>query len=174
MTVLTKQERIELKKQQIGSRHGRKMKTYTEGFNIIFYFFLYSYRKDILTFPGEAVYTKYDKYGPDCKEGFRLYENGDKQYIEYNSLGEIIYLSRHSEILKGLIIAKKSWGLHVDMWSDGIVECSFTMDEVLQQFFDNNIQIPEPFLQDFVNRINKKKEIRNTKYLNQLKNEIKL
>ena len=160
---------IELNKSLIGSRHTRKIKTYTNGFNKIFHFFLHSYQKGILTFPGEQVYTEFSKDGPDCKEGFRLYENGDKEFVKEGRWGQPVYISRHNEILRGLIIAKKSWGLHVDMWSDGIVDWSFTLNEIIQQFIDQNIEIPEPFLKDFVNRIEKKKEERNLNYLKSLK-----
>ena len=55
------------------------------------------------------------------------------------------------------------------MWSDGIVDWSFTLNEIIQQFIDQNIEIPEPFLKDFVNRIEKKKEERNLNYLKSLK-----
>lgn len=61
------------------------------------------------------------------------------------------------------MIGKKSWGLHVDMWSDGIVECSFTLEEILEEFNSKNITIPESFLLDFKNRIKKKKEIKYQK-----------
>ena len=59
------------------------------------------------------------------------------------------------------MIGKKSWGLHVDMWSDGICEFSFTLEEILEEFSSKNIEIPESFLLDFKNRIDKKKRIRN-------------
>jgi hypothetical protein len=49
------------------------------------------------------------------------------------------------------LIGKKSWGLHVKMWSEGISEGTFTKYELLQQFTDNNIKIPESLLNDFNN-----------------------
>lgn len=79
-------------------------------------------------------------------------------------------ISRHSNILKGVIIGKKSWGLWINQWSDGIVECSFSLDEILQQFKDNNIEIPKPLYDDFINRINKKKIKRNELELERLRN----
>jgi len=115
----------------------------------MFHFFLSSYRKNILTFCGAIVEVKYDSEGPDCKEGFRLFENG------YFSKGNIP-TSRHSNILLAIIVAKKSWGLHKDMWVDGIIEGSFTKREILQQFEECNITIPESLLQDFQNSIIKK------------------
>jgi hypothetical protein len=55
-----------------------------------------------------------------------------------------------------VIVGKKSWGLHVKMWSEGISEGTFTKREILQQFTDYKIEIPEPFLNDFDNTIMKK------------------
>ncbi len=154
---LSKNDRIESKKSEIGNRHTRKIKTYSNGFNSIFYFFLKSYLKNILTFPGEEVYTEFSKDGPDCKEAFRLYENGDTKNVSYNSLGQKIYHCRHNNILKALIISKKSWGLQKDMWTDGIAEECFTKYEILFQFEIENIIIPEPFLLDFNNAMWKKR-----------------
>ena len=70
------------------------------------------------------------------------------------------------------MIGKKSWGLHVDMWSDGIVEWTFTLEEILEEFSSRNIEIPESFLQDFKNRIDKKKRIRNEKDVGCLINNV--
>jgi hypothetical protein len=88
---------------------------------------------------------------------FRKLENG-----QYKN-GEIPK-TRHPNILTSVMIGKKSWGLWVDQWSDGISEGSFALDEILKEFFDKNIEIPDSFLLDFKNRIQKKKEIRNQKY----------
>ena len=66
------------------------------------------------------------------------------------------------------MIGKKSWGLWVDQWSDGIVDWTFTLEEILEEFSSNNIEIPESFLLDFKNRIQKKKEIRNQKEIERL------
>ena len=38
--------------------------------------------------------------------------------------------SCHPNTLKGVIVGKKSWGLHLTMWTDGIVEGSFTEREI--------------------------------------------
>ena len=58
--------------------------------------------------------------------------------------------------MKGVIIGKKSWGLWLNEWIDGIVEGSFSENEILKQFEENNIIIPEQFLQDFHNVLVKK------------------
>lgn len=55
------------------------------------------------------------------------------------------------------MIGKKSWGLHVKMWSEGIAEGTFTKYELLQQFTDNNIKIPESLLNDFNNWVWRKR-----------------
>ena len=52
-----------------------------------------------------------------------------------------------------MIIGKKSWGLFLNEWSDGIVEGSFTKKEIIKEFYENNIIIPESLLKDFENRI---------------------
>jgi hypothetical protein len=58
--------------------------------------------------------------------------------------------------LQGVIIGKKSWGLWKNEWSDGISEGLFSKKEILQQFEENNIKIPESLMQDFENTILKK------------------
>ena len=65
--------------------------------------------------------------------------------------------SRHPNILRGVIIGKKSWGLNVRMWSEGIAEFSFTFDEIIYEFDCRDIKIPNSFLLDFRNQIEKLK-----------------
>jgi len=130
----------------------------------MFTFFLKGYRSGILSFCGSIVTTEFDVDGDECKFCFRRIENGDYKPGE-------IPTSRHSNILKGVIIGKKSWGLWVDQWSDGIVDWTFTEEEILGEFQKRGIQIPRPLLQDFYNRIDKKKWIRNQKYLDMLKDK---
>lgn len=134
----------------------RKLKKYSDNFNEMFTFFLKGYRSGLLAFCGSAVNTKFDVDGDEGKFCFRKLENGEYKQGE-------IPITRHSNILKGVITGKKGWGLWVDQWSDGIVEWSFTEEEILGEFQKRNIQIPEPLLLDFKNRIKKKKEIRNQK-----------
>ena len=68
--------------------------------------------------------------------------------------------SKHPNIVKAVIIGKKSWGLQLNEWTDGIVEGSFTNQEILKQFKDKNIIIPESLLVDFYNRIYSKTLLR--------------
>ena len=58
--------------------------------------------------------------------------------------------------MRGVIIGKKSWGLWIKEWSDGIIEGSFTKKEILSEFEKFNIEIPECLLDDFENVIYKK------------------
>jgi len=44
------------------------------------------------------------------------------------------------------------------MWSEGIAEGTFTKHELLQQFTDNNIKIPDSLLNDFNNWVWKKRK----------------
>lgn len=124
----------------------------------MFTFFLEIYRKGICTFCGSIVNVDFDVNEIEGKFAFRKFENG-----EYK-LGKIP-VTRHPNILKAAIIGKKGWGLWVNEWSDGICDWSFTLDEILKEFSDLNITIPESFLQDFKNRIEKKKSIRNQKMM---------
>jgi hypothetical protein len=137
----------------MGTRHQRKLRKYSDGFNEKFNFFLKSYRTKLLTFCGEDVQTFYDPNGVDCKEGFRLYEDG--QF----SRGKPIK-TRHPNILRAVIVGKKSFGLWLDQWTDGIADWCFTRDEILDEFKIRNIIIPQSFLKDFDNRLEKKKQKR--------------
>ena len=70
-------------------------------------------------------------------------------------------MTRHPNIVRGVIIGKKSWGLFLNEWSDGIVEGSFTKREIIKEFEDNGITIPESLLKDFENRIVQKMKKRH-------------
>lgn len=101
--------------------------------------------------------TTFKVDGDEGKFCFRKLENGE--YKEGEKL-----ITRHSNILRGVITGKKSWGLWVDQWSDGIADWTFTEEEILSEFKNRNIKIPDSLLKDFRNRVDKKKEIRNKKY----------
>ena len=135
------------------TRQDKRKKKYSEDFNKIFWFFLRSYRHKILDFSGVNINTKMDITEEDSKFCFKCYENG-----EYKNIENIP--TKHPNILKGIIVGKKSWGLHVKMWSEGISEGTFTKKELLEQFKEKNIEIPESFLIDFDNTILKKIRMR--------------
>ena len=77
--------------------------------------------------------------------------------------------SRHPNILKTVINGKKSWGLWVDQWTEGIVDWTFTKEEVFSEFEKRGIKVPESFEKDFDNTVDRKKIKRNLKYLEELK-----
>ena len=118
----------------------------------MFTFFLKSYRCKILDFCGSEVITRYDKNKQDGKFCFRSFDNG---VYSKDEIFEGIK-TKHPNILKGVIIGKKSWGLWMNEWSDGISECLFTISEILEQFEDNNIKIPDSLMKDFLNTISRK------------------
>lgn len=121
----------------------------------MFNFFLKSYRKDILTFPGTIIpKIVFDINSPDSMLCFKKYDNG-----EYNNLikNDIPIPTRHPNILKCIITSKKSFGLHVKMWSEGISEGTFSLNEILLEFSNNDIELPESFKKDLENTIFKMK-----------------
>jgi hypothetical protein len=74
--------------------------------------------------------------------------------------------SRHPNIVRSVIIGKKSWGLQLNEWADGIVEGSFTKQEILNDFKILDIQIPESLMVDFENRIYEKMKKKVATYQN--------
>lgn len=143
--MLSKQERIELRKQQIGSKQHRKFRKYSDNYNKIFTFFLKSYRSGLLTFCGSGVDVIFDPAAEDGKFSFRLFENGD---FKLKPL-----VSRHPNIFKAVVTAKKAWGLWLKSWCEGIAEFNFTKREILDQFKEKGIEIPDSFLEDFDNTL---------------------
>ena len=123
----------------------------------MFSFFLKSYRSGILEFTGSIIETEFDPNGEEGKFCFRQIENGE---IKRNN----IIKTRHPNIVKAVVSGKRSFGLWSDQWSDGIVDWSFTEEEILGEFQKRNIKIPKPLLIDFYNRIDKKKRKRNSEY----------
>lgn len=127
----------------------------------MFTFFFRVNRSGIITFCGSIIEVEFDPNGVSGKECFRLYEDG------FYKNGKPI-VTRHPNIVKSVLIGKKGWGLWLDQWTDGICEWSFTKEEMLGEFENVNIEIPESFLRDFNNTLEKKKRIRNLKYLEEL------
>jgi len=149
-----KLERIQLAKTKSGSRNDRHLKKYSDKFNKMFDFYLKVYRTGLITFCGVGVDVNFDVNGSDGKFGFREYDNGRFKLKTP--------VTKHSNILKAVIVGKKGWGLWVEQWSQGIVECSFTRDEILQEFHLRNIEIPEPLMVEWNKLIQKKKSQRHS------------
>jgi hypothetical protein len=72
-----------------------------------------------------------------------MYDDG------HYSKGKNKMISSQPRIMEAVIQGKKSWGLWVQQWTDGIVDWTFTEEEILGQFNKNGINIPESFLNDF-------------------------
>jgi hypothetical protein len=126
----------------------------------MFEFYFRITRTGLITFCGDIVKVNFDINGSDGKFSFREYDNG--------RFKNTIPVSRHSNILKSVLIGKKGWGLWVSQWSEGIVDWTFTKEEILKEFTDRNIEIPEPLMLEFDKLIIKKKQIRNENYLKTL------
>lgn len=139
---------------KFGSRHEKKVKRYSDSFNEIFSFYLACYRKGLITFCGSKVGFKFSSKGFNGKESFRKFDIGEK------------FETKHPNILKAIVTAKKGFGLWIDQWSEGISECSFQLEEILEEFSKRGIKIPDAFMQDFQNRIQQKKYL---KYLRNYK-----
>lgn len=130
---------------KIGSRKDRKLKKYSDNFNEMFEFYLKIYRTGLITFCGVGVNIEFDVNNEEGKFVFREYDNGRYKLT--------IPKTRHPNILKCVIIGKKGWGLWVKQWSQGIGDGTFTKYEVLQEFENRNIKIPESFMIEFNNAI---------------------
>ena len=114
----------------------------------MFTFFLKSYRVGLLDFCGSSVEVMSDPNGQDSKVSFKEFENGVMKLDKLSSC--------HPNTLKGVIVGKKSWGLWLQQWTDGIVEGSFSEREILEEFKIRGIKIPDPLLRDWDNVIIKK------------------
>ncbi len=135
----------------------KRNKKYSERFNKMFNFFFMINKKGLVTFCGTKTDIEFDINGIGSKECFMKFENGfyrNKKIV-----------TNHPNILKSVLIGKKGWSLWVDEWTNGVVDFTFTENEIFNIFEDKGIEIPENLLIDFYKKIDKKKEIRNKKYL---------
>lgn len=132
----------------------------------MFSFFFRVNRSGIITFCGSIIEVEFDLNGVSGKECFRLYEDG------FYKNGKPI-VTRHPNIVKSVLVGKKGWGLWLDQWTDGIVDWTFTKKDILDEFDNLGIEIPESFIKDFNNTIERKKKRRNLLYLEKLKEEKK-
>lgn len=129
----------------------------------MFKFFYLVNRSGIIDFCGTTTnQIVFDLNGLDSRECFRLHEDGFYK-------GGKPMITKQPNILKSVLIGKKGIGLWFDQWSDGIVDWSFTKEEILDEFDKRGVEIPESFLIEFDNLIEKKKIKRNNNYFNSLK-----
>lgn len=70
-------------------------------------------------------------------------------------------LIKHIRIIF-LVLLKNKW---VKSWSEGIVDWTFTKEEILEEFTNKSIIIPEPLMIEWDNLILKLKIIRNDNYM---------
>jgi hypothetical protein len=127
----------------------------------MFEFFFKIHRSGLIDFCGAIVNIDFDINGSDGKFAFREYDNGRFKFINP--------ITKHPNILKSVICGKKGWGLWLNTWCEGIVEWSFTKEEILNEFSVRGIIIPKPLMNDFENRLETMKHKRNLKYLEDLK-----
>ena len=120
----------------------------------MFTFFLKGYRSGLLTFCGSIV--EVERSDINGRESFRMFEDGMFKHVNPTS--------KHSNVVKAVIVGKKSWGLWVKQWCEGINEFSFTQEEILNEFKD--IDIPKPLLKEFNNRIDRDRIKRLESYEN--------
>ena len=148
-----KLERIEQKKQQVGSRRHRKMKRYSDSFNEMFSFFYLVSRTGLIDFCGSRIDVEYEPEGKDAKLVFREFENG------FYGQGQKI-TTRHPNVLRHVLMGKRGWGLWRQLWSEGIGEGAFTKHEILEEFKVRKISWPEPMMTEFENNIWKERKSR--------------
>lgn len=127
----------------------------------MFEFYLKIYRSGLITFCGHEVHVEFDINSNDGKFSFREYDNGRFKNKKIKS--------KHNNILKSVIVDKKGWGLWINTWTDGIVDWSFTKDEILNEFKIRGIKIPYSLMSEWDNLIENKKYIRNQNYINNIK-----
>jgi hypothetical protein len=102
-----------------------------------------------LTFCGSIVNVEFDVNESEGKNTFRKFDNG-----QYSGGKPIV--TRHPNIVKAVIIGKKSWGLWCDQWGDGIAEGTFLKREIIEEFENKGITIPNSLMKDFDDRIYRK------------------
>ena len=131
---------------------------YSDNYNEMFNFFLNSYRRGILDFCGSDVKVKHSYDGEDGKFAFRMFDNGQFKNKELTSI--------HPNILRGVIIGKKGWGLWKSEFADGIANCDFTKEEIISEFENKGIKIPDVFMKELDNEIWRFKLLKYENYLN--------
>lgn len=119
------------------------------------------YRTELITFCGSKVNVVFDVNGVDGKNCFNDFENGKYKFIDK-------IVTRHPNIVRGVITSKKGWGLWVKEWGDGIGDGLFSKNEILNEFKMKNIELPESFLKELDDSIKRKlkRKIMDIKVIN--------
>ena len=112
----------------------------------MFSFYLKLYRSGLITFCGSEIKIEYDPDSSDGKVAFKEYENG-----LFKKTG--IPKTCHPNVLYGVMMGKKGWGLWCDMWCQGIGEGTFTKYEIYETFKEHGIVLPESIETEFNNLI---------------------
>lgn len=128
----------------------------------MFDFFVKGSHSGLFAFCGSPVRVEYDPDAPDAKFCFRKYENGHNDW----------FVTRHPNLLFHAVRGKKGFGLWVKQWSQGIAECTFTKQEILDEFEKRNITIPVKLMKSFNDSISKEKMKRYERDLRELERTI--
>jgi hypothetical protein len=136
-----------IKQSSVGSRKRRRRKKYSQGFNEMFSFFVRSSHCGLLEFCGSKIDIIFDPNADEAKYCFRKYENGEAGWN----------ITRHPNILFHAVQGKKSYGLWVKQWSEGIAEWSFEEEEILEEFTSRGLEIPLGLMKSFDDAIDKAK-----------------
>ncbi len=150
---MPKGERLKEISRSLGSRHDRKLKKYSKGFNDNFTFFFLLSRRGLIDFCGEKIVVE-RSMDPTmtAKHCFKLFEDG------FYGKTKIIECY-HPNVMKHVMMGKKGFSLWVREWSMGISEGSFRKQEILEEFEKRNIYIPNCFMLQFDNAIEKQTKL---------------
>lgn len=152
--MMPKGERLKEKSRSLGTRHDRKLKRYSEGFNENFRFFFLLSRRGLIDFCGERInILPSSDRTMTAKQCFKLFEDG--RYGREKTIECV-----HPNIMRHVMMGKKGWSLWVREWGMGIVEGSFTRREILEEFNIKGVHIPDCFMLQFDNSIRKQQKDR--------------
>lgn len=126
------------------------MAKYSQAFNNQFNLYLALNRSGVIMFCGSKTEVTYSKSGPSAKKVFMLYENGN-----YKN-GKPVE-TKHPNLVKAVLVAKKGWGLWVDEWSSGIAEGLFTKQEIMDFFGNSGVLLSDAFQKELNDSIRRKK-----------------
>lgn len=142
-----------LRKGQMGNRHDRKLEKYSDGFNENFRFFFLLSRRGLIDFCGERIaIEKTNDRKMTARHCFKLYEDG--RY----GMGKTIQCCQPN-IMRHVMMGKKGWGLWRGQWSEGVGHRLFRKEDIMEEFEKRSIVIPDCFMKEFDNAIEKEKRM---------------